>query len=128
MRDEFSKDRCLGQEGRRLLEAAEKTVSRSLCLWFVVSQSVMLVERFVCFAEQNALSCGEDVWLWMCGGICVVFDNNNNNVSLSFFRRKKTETVEGQLCPKRLLHKSLPQVSCVSCFEEGAEPLVVDFH
>ena len=46
MRDEFSKHWCLGQEWRRLLEAAEKTVSRSfLCLWFVVSQSVMLVER-----------------------------------------------------------------------------------
>ena len=37
---------CLGQEFCRLLEDAEKTVSRSfLCLWFVVSQSVMLVER-----------------------------------------------------------------------------------
>ena len=45
MRDEFSKHRCLGQECRRLSEAAEKTVIRSfLCLWFVVSQSVMLVE------------------------------------------------------------------------------------
>ena len=50
-----------------MLEDAEKTVSRSfLCLWFVVSQSVMLVELFVCFAEQNALWCGEDVWLCMC--------------------------------------------------------------
>ena len=46
MEDEFSKHQCLGQECRRLLEAVEKTVSRSfLCLWFVVSQSVMLVER-----------------------------------------------------------------------------------
>ena len=44
-----------GQECRRLLEAAEKTVSRSfLCLGFVVSQSVMPVEQFVHFAEQNA--------------------------------------------------------------------------
>ena len=58
MRDEFSKHRCLGQElWRRLLEAAEKTVSRSfLSLWFVVSQSVMPVELFVYLAEQNALS------------------------------------------------------------------------
>ena len=56
MRGEFSKHRCLGQEWRRLLEAAEKTVSRSfLCLWFVVSQSVMPVELFVYLAEQNAL-------------------------------------------------------------------------
>ena len=56
MRDEFSKHRFLGQECRRLLEAAEKTVSRSfLCLGFVVSQSVMPVEQFVYFAEQNAL-------------------------------------------------------------------------
>ena len=43
-------------ECRRLLEAAEKEVSRSfLCLWFVVSQSVMQVELFVYLAEQNAL-------------------------------------------------------------------------
>ena len=57
MRDEFSKHRCLGQECRRLLEAAENKVGRSfLCLWFVVSQSVMPVELFVYFAEQNALS------------------------------------------------------------------------
>ena len=56
MRDEFSKHRCLGQQFRRLLEAAEKEVSRSfLCLWFVVSQSVMPVELFVYLAEQNAL-------------------------------------------------------------------------
>ena len=45
MRDEFSKHRCPGQERRRLLEAAEKTVSRSfLCLGFVVSQSVIPAE------------------------------------------------------------------------------------
>ena len=56
MRDEISKHRCLGQECRRLLEAVEKEVSRSLlCLWFVVSQSVMPVELFVYLAEQNAL-------------------------------------------------------------------------
>ena len=55
-----------------MLEAAEKTVSRSfLCQWFVVSQSVMLVERLF-FAEQNALLCGEDVWLCMCGCVRVV--------------------------------------------------------
>ena len=57
MRDEFSKHRCLGQEWRHLLEAAEKTVNRSfLYLGFIVSQSVMPVEQFVYFAEQNALS------------------------------------------------------------------------
>ena len=67
MRDEFSKHRFPGQECRRLLEAAEKAVSRSfLCLWFVGSQSVMLVERLF-FVEQNALLCGEDVWLCTCG-------------------------------------------------------------
>ena len=55
MRDEFSKHQCLGQEWRRLLEAAEKTVSRSfLSLEFVVSQSVMPVEMFCCFAGQRA--------------------------------------------------------------------------
>ena len=74
MRDEFSKHRCLGQEFCRLLEDAEKTESRSfLCLWFVVSQSVMLVERLF-FAEQNALLCGEDVWLCMCVRVRVGFD------------------------------------------------------
>ena len=55
MRDEFSKHRCLGQEWGRLLEAAEKTVSGSfLCLGFV-SQSIMRVELFCCFAGQIAL-------------------------------------------------------------------------
>ena len=75
MRDEFSKHRCLGQEWRRLLEAAKKRVSRSfLCLGFVVSQSVSHASQtVVCFAEQNALSFREDVWLCMCGCICVVF-------------------------------------------------------
>ena len=57
MRDEFSQHQCPGQECRRLLEAPEKTVGRSfLCLGFVVSQSVMPVEQFVYFVEQNALS------------------------------------------------------------------------
>ena len=57
MRAKLSKHRCLGQECRRLLEAAEKTVSRSfLCLWFVVSQPVMPVELFAYLAEQNAFS------------------------------------------------------------------------
>ena len=75
MRDEFSKHRCLGQEFCRLLEDAEKTVSRSfLCLWFVVSQSVMPVELFVYLAEQNALLCGEDVRLCMCARVRVGFD------------------------------------------------------
>ena len=31
----------------------------------------MPVERFVCFAGQNALLCGEDLWLCMCGCVCV---------------------------------------------------------
>ena len=85
MRDEFSKHRCPGQERRRLLEAAEKTVSHSfLCLWFVVTLSVMLVERFVCFAEQNALLCGEDVWLCMCGCLRVVCDKNSMPALLAF--------------------------------------------
>ena len=53
----LSKHQCLEQEHRRLLEAAEKTVSRSfLRLGFVVSQLVMPVELFVYLAEQNALS------------------------------------------------------------------------
>ena len=57
MGDEFSKHRYLGQECHCLLDAAEKKLSRSfLCVWFVVSQSVMPVEQFVYFTEQNALS------------------------------------------------------------------------
>ena len=85
MRDEFSKHRCFAQEWRRLLEAAEKTVSRSfLCLGRVMSQSVMPVERFVCFPGQDALWCGEDVWLCMCGCICVVVDNNITPALLAF--------------------------------------------
>ena len=57
MRDEFSKHRCLGQEWRRLLEAAQKSVSRSfLCLGFFVSQSVMP-------AELSGVICGGIVLL-----------------------------------------------------------------
>ena len=57
MRDEFSKHRCPGQEWRRLLEAAEKTVSRYfLCLGFVVSRSVMP-------AELSGVICGGIVLL-----------------------------------------------------------------
>ena len=58
MRDEFSKHRCPGQECRRLLEAAKRTVSRSfLCLGFVVSQSVMLAELgcVACMRRYSAL-------------------------------------------------------------------------
>ena len=33
----------------------------------------MLVERLF-FAEQNALLCGEDVWLCMCARVRVGFD------------------------------------------------------
>ena len=44
----------------------------------------MPVERCVCFAEQNALLCGKDVWLCLCGCICVVFDNNNRPALLAF--------------------------------------------
>ena len=59
----FSKDRCLGQEWRRLLEAAEKTVSRSfLCLGSVVSQSVMPVELFN--VSPSTVRCRENVWLF----------------------------------------------------------------
>ena len=67
----LSKHRCLGQECRRLLEAAENEVSRSfLCLWFVVGQSVMLVERLFFFAEQNALLCGGCVAVYVCLCTC----------------------------------------------------------
>ena len=68
MRDEFSKHRCLGQERRRLLEAAEKTVSHSfLCLGFVVSQSVMLVEQL--FVSRSRMRCRVER---MCGFVRVV--------------------------------------------------------
>ena len=58
-----------------LHHSQQDSVSRSfLCLWFVVSQSVMLVERLF-FAEQNAL-CGEDVRL--CVGACVLVGCDKN--------------------------------------------------
>ena len=64
MRDEISKHRCPWQECRRLLEAAEKTVSRSfLCLGFVVSQSV-IVSRTACLFCR-----AECVVRCMCGGL-----------------------------------------------------------
>ena len=57
MRDEFSKHRCPGQERRRLLEAAKRTVSRSfLCLGLVVIWSVMP-------AEMSCVICGGIVLL-----------------------------------------------------------------
>ena len=84
MRDEFSKHQCLGQEFCRLLEDAEKTVSRSfLCLWFVVSQSVMLVEWVVFRGAECVVVLRRCmvvyVWLYMCG-----FDNNNMPALLAF--------------------------------------------
>ena len=96
MRDEFSKHRCLGQEWRRLLEAAEKEVSRSFqCLGFIVSQSVMLVERL--FVSRSRMRCRVER---MCGCVCVtvyvcvffclsfciflLFFDNNIHVLLAF--------------------------------------------
>ena len=42
----------------------------------------MLVGCF--FAEQNALLCGEDVWLCMCACVRVGFDKNNMPALLAF--------------------------------------------
>ena len=66
MRDELSKHRCPGQEWRRLLEAAKRTVSRSfLCLGFVVIWSVMP-------AELSCVICGGIVHAAsVCEGVCV---------------------------------------------------------
>ena len=59
MRDEFSKHQCPGQERCRLLEAAEKTVSRSfLCLEFVVSQSVIVSRTACLFCDAVCVVCG----------------------------------------------------------------------
>ena len=86
MRDEFSKHRCLGHEWHRLLKAAEKMVSRSfLCLGFVVSQSVMLVE-LLCVSRSRMHCCVER----MCGCVCVVvyvwfLMKNNMPALLAFF-------------------------------------------
>ena len=56
MRDAFSKHRCPGQEWRRLLEAAKRTVSRSfLCLVFLVSRSVMPAELSCYMRRYSAL-------------------------------------------------------------------------
>ena len=72
MRDEFSKHQCPGKERRRLLEAAEKTVNRSLlCLRFVMSQSV-IVSRMAClFCRAECVVCVVVV--------CVINNSNNNN-------------------------------------------------
>ena len=62
------------------MEAAEKAVSCSfLCLGFVVSQSVMLVERL--FVSRSRMHCRMER---MCGCVCVVFDNNNNIIKKMF--------------------------------------------
>ena len=41
----------------------------------------------VCFVEQNALLCGEDVWLCMCGCIFVVFDHNTVSFIIIFSKQ-----------------------------------------
>ena len=54
MRDEFLKHRCLGQEWRRLFEAAKRTVSRSfLCLVCVVLG--WRIGRVSAFAQHPSL-------------------------------------------------------------------------
>ena len=81
MRDEFSKHRGPGQECRRLLETAENTASRSfLCLLFVVSQSVMLVERLF-FRGAECVLCEEDVWLCICVRVRVGLDKKYARVA-----------------------------------------------
>ena len=78
IRDEFSKHRCPGQKRRRLLEAAEKTVSPSfLCLGFVVSQSV-IVSRTACL---------------FCGAECVVCVVVVCVIKTIAQRKKKTNTL-----------------------------------
>ena len=72
MRDEFSKHRCLGQEWRRLLEAAKRMVSRSfLCLGFVLSQSVMSAELSDVIRGGKVL-CRMCMWRRMCVYVNVV--------------------------------------------------------
>ena len=82
MRDEFLKHRCPGQERRRLLEAAEKTVSRSfLCLGFVVSQSVIVSRTACLFCEAECVVCVLVVCVIKitCPHCSQYFCNNNNN-------------------------------------------------
>ena len=60
----FLKLWCLGQEWRRWLEAAEKTVSRSfLCLGFVVVSQSCQSNCFV--VSRGRVHCGENVWLFL---------------------------------------------------------------
>ena len=122
----FSEHRCLGQERRRLLEAPEKTVSRSfLCLLFAVSQSVIRAERFVCFAGQNALWCGEDVWLCLCSCICVVsmiitcpyglpFCNNYNINTKNYYYYSYSVGSAPESCSKL----NTCQLSIYKCYKE----------
>ena len=70
MRDEFSKHRCLGQEWRRLLEAAKRTVSRSfLCLLFFVRELVSHASRIEwCNMRRYSAfaACVCDVYVCVC--------------------------------------------------------------
>ena len=64
MRDKFSKHRYPGQEHRRLLEAAERTVSRSFrCLGFVVSQSIIVSRTACLFCGAECVVCVVVVFL-----------------------------------------------------------------
>ena len=64
MRDELSKHWCLGQECRRLLEAAEKSF---IPVSGVRRESVSHASRTVCLSRGV-----ECVVVRMCGGACVV--------------------------------------------------------
>ena len=77
MRDEFSKHRCLGQECRRLLEVAEKTVSCSfLCLGFVVSRSVIVSRTACLFCGAECVVCVMVVCVIIIIIIIIIIDNN----------------------------------------------------
>ena len=61
MRDEFSKHRCPGKGRRRLLEAAEKTVSHSVSVSGVRRESVSHCQSNGLFVLRGRVRC-------MCGG------------------------------------------------------------
>ena len=65
----LSKHRCLGQERRRLLEAAEKTVSRSFIVFWLRRESVSHASGTVVYFADPRMRCRVER---MCGCVCVV--------------------------------------------------------
>ena len=75
-----------GRSWRRLLEAAEIEDSKSFIPVSVVGREpVSHASRTVVIRGAECVIVGEDVWLFMCGCVCVVFDNKDMPAFLAFW-------------------------------------------